>query len=171
MESAPEGEVSPRADFVSALVWMVFGGAIAVGAWRMDRLAHLHINKYEIPGLVPGLLGTAIFLLGALLAVRAVRAGALGAAGATGPRPGWQRLAVVAAVMLAYPLLLVGRGLPFWLVTGLFVAGFIVFFDRERQSALGRSTARQVLFAAVFGVATSAIVTLVFQEVFYVRLP
>ncbi len=171
MESAPEGEVAPRADLVGALLWMAFGGAIAIGAWRMDRLAHLHINKYEIPGLVPGLLGAAIFLLGAMLAARALRAGALRGRVAAEAAGGWRREAPVAAVMLAYPLLLVGRGIPFWLSTGLFVAGFIFFFDRERQSALGRSTARQALLAAAFGIATSAVVTLVFQEVFYVRLP
>ena len=60
MESAPDGAVSPRADLASALVWTVFGGAVFVAAWRMDRLENLHINRYEIPGLVPGLLGSAI---------------------------------------------------------------------------------------------------------------
>ena len=62
IENAPAGAVSPRADLVSALLWVAFGGAVAIGGWRMDRLAHLHINKYEIPGLVPGLLGAAIVL-------------------------------------------------------------------------------------------------------------
>ena len=172
MESAPEGEVSPRADLVSALVWMLFGGAIAVGAWRMDRLEHLHINRYEIPGLVPGLLGSAVLLLGAVLAVRAIRAGALAPlARGTGPRRGGSRMVAVLLAMLAYPLVLVGHGLPFWAVTAVFVTGFIFFFDRERQSALGRSTARQLLLAAVCGVVTSAVVTLAFQDIFYVRLP
>lgn len=172
MESAPEGEVSPRADLVSAVVWMLFGGAIAVGSWRMDRLEHLHINPYEIPGLVPGMLGTAVFLLGVVLALRALRAGAL-----TQPRipaaaqPFGARMWIVFAAMLAYPLVLVGHGLPFWLVTAVFVAGFIFFFDRERQNGIGRGTARQLLLAAICGAAASAIVTLVFQDVFYVRLP
>lgn len=174
MESAPAGEVSPRADLVSALLWMLFGGAIAVGAWRMDRLEHLHINQYEIPGLVPGLLGTAVFLLGAVLAARALRAGGLRAVPA-GPAPtrdsGGRRMALVLAAMLAYPLVLVGHGLPFWLVTAAFVTAFIYFFDRERQAALGRSAPRRLLLAAVCGIATSAVVTLAFQDIFYVRLP
>ncbi|HYF18512.1 MAG TPA: tripartite tricarboxylate transporter TctB family protein [Ramlibacter sp.] len=170
MESAPEGAVSPRADLASALAWMVVGAAIAAGSWRMDRLAHLNINPYEVPGLVPGLLGGLLFVLGAVLAVRAARAG--------GPRAGGERtaasstrMALVLLAMLAYPLVLVGHGLPFWLVTGLFVTAFIYGFDRERQTALGRSTPRQLLLAATCGVATSAVVTLVFQNVFYVRLP
>jgi hypothetical protein len=173
MESAPAGEASPRADLVSALVWIAFGAAVAVGAWRMDRLENLHINKYEVPGLVPGLLGAAIALLGALLALRAIRQGALQPVGAPAPGRGPARLymAAVLGAMLAYALVLVGHGVPFWLATLLFVAAFIFFFDRQRQHALGRGTARQLLLALVYGAGTSAVVSLAFQEVFYVRLP
>ena len=170
MESAPEGEVSARADLVSALVWMAVGGAIAIGSWRMDRLEHLHINKYEVPGLVPGLLGSAVLLLGIMLAVRSIRRGALGPA-KPADRSGWTYTALVMAAMLAYSVVFVGHGLPFWLVTGVFVTAFIFFFDRDRQAALGRSTARQVLLALACGVATSAVISLSFQEIFYVRLP
>lgn len=173
MEAAPPGAVSPRADFWSALAWIVFGGAVAVGSWRMDRLANLHINRYEVPGLVPGLLGATIFLLGCLLAARALRHGALLAAGAPAPaEPGARRyIALVLGAMLFYALVLVGRGLPFWLATGAFVTAFIYGFDRPRQAALGRSAAGSAVLAAVCGVTTSAVVTLVFQHVFYVRLP
>jgi hypothetical protein len=80
-------------------------------------------------------------------------------------------MGLVFAAMLLYSVVLVGHGLPFWLATGAFVAAFIFFFDRERQSALGRSTARQALLALACGVITSAVVTLTFQEIFYVRLP
>lgn len=170
IEVPPEGEVPARADLVSAVLWMLFGGAIAVGAWRMDRLEHLHINRYEAPGLVPGLLGAAVLLLGLTLAVRAIKRGALRSAPATN-RQGWGRMALVFAAMLFYSLALVGHGLPFWLSTGAFVAAFIFFFDRERQIALGRGTARQILLAVVYGAAVSAVVTLAFQEIFYVRLP
>ncbi|TWO68410.1 hypothetical protein FN976_22520 [Caenimonas sedimenti] len=173
IESGPEGQVSPRADFVSALVWVVFGGAIAVGAWRMDRLEKLHINKYEIPGLVPGLLGAAILALGLALAARSIARGALGPAGAPAPVEAGARryILVVLGAMLLYAVVLVGHGLPFWLATGAFVTAFIFFFDRARQTALGRTTARQAVLALTCGVATSAVVTLVFQNVFYVRLP
>ena len=170
IESAPEGEVSARADLVSALLWMAFGGAIAVGAWRMDRLERLHINKYEAPGLVPGLLGAAVLVLGIMLAVRAVRRGALAPAGRQDTSD-WGRMGLVLAAMLAYSLLLVGHGLPFWLVTGAFVSAFIFFFDRARQTALGRTVGRQAMLALVCGVVTSAVVSFAFQDIFYVRLP
>lgn len=160
----------PRVDLVAALVWMAFGGAVAVGSWNMDRLAHLHINRYEIPGLVPGLLGAAIFVLGAVLALRSLRRAAApgtqgAAAEALGPVLG------VGAATLLYAGVLVGHGLPFWLATFLFVAGFIFWFDRERQSALGRSMVRQAALAAVYGACTSAVVTGVFEQIFLVRLP
>ena len=41
----------------------------------MDRLEHLHINKYETPSLMPGLLGAAILMLGLVLAMRALARG------------------------------------------------------------------------------------------------
>lgn len=172
-EQVPGTEVSPRADLGSALVWIAFGAAVVTGAWRMDRLEAQQINRYEIPGLVPGLLGAAIVLLGIALALRALRRGALQPTGAPAAGRGPQRLylAMVLGAMLAYALVLVGHGIPFWLATLLFVAGFIFCFDRDRQQALGRTRARQALLALVYGAATSAVVTLVFQDVFYVRLP
>lgn len=173
MESVPEGQVSPRADLLSALAWVAFGLAVAIGAWRMDRLENLHINKYEAPGLVPFLLGVAIVVLGLGLALRALRQGALQPVGAPAAGRGGERLylALVVGAMLLYSLVLVGHGLPFWLATGLFVAAFIFFFDRERQAALGRGTGRQLLLALAYGAACSAIVSFAFERIFYVRLP
>jgi len=174
IESAPEGELSPCADLASACVWIVFGLAVAVYAWRMDRLEHMHINKYEIPGLVPGLLGAAIVLLGILLVLRSLKRMARHAGPSTrSPQAKSERgyMALVLGAMLLYSLVLVGHGLPFWLATGAFVAAFVYFFDRKRQTALGRSTGKQVLLALACGAATSAVVTLAFQDIFYVRLP
>jgi hypothetical protein len=163
---------TPRADLYGALLWMAFGGAVAVGSWNMDRLERLHINRFEAPGLVPGVLGATIFLLGLALALRSVRRGALEPQ-AEQPlsRGGGRRLAAVMAATLLYAVVLVGHGIPFWLATFVFVAGFILHFDRERQAGLGRDTAAQVWRAAAYGAATSAIVTLVFEQVFLVRLP
>ncbi len=171
MESTPGGEVSPRADLVSALVWTAIGAAITVGAWNMDRLERLNINKFEAPGLVPGLLGFAVFVLGLVLAVRALRQGALLSRPAGPGIKGQGRTLLVFVATVGYAVILVGHGIPFWLATFLFVTAFIFFFDRERQSGLGRSTARQAALALVCGAVTSAVVTYAFQEIFYVRLP
>ena len=176
IEIDPDESLPPRIDLYSALAWIVFGGAISVGAWRMDRLEHLHINKYEIPGLVPGLLGFAILVLGVVLAMRAISRGALTAqtatAATTAPRESQTRyMALVFALTLFYALGLVGTGLPFWLGTFAFVAAFIFIFDRARQTELGRSTAKQIVLALVYGAATSAVVSLAFEKIFLVRLP
>ena len=176
IEIDPDESLPPRIDLYSALAWIVFGGAIAVGAWRMDRLEHLHINKYEIPGLVPGLLGFAILVLGVMLAMRALSRGALTAhtatAATTAPRESQTRyMALVFALTLFYALGLVGTGLPFWLGTFAFVAAFIFIFDRARQTELKRGTAKQIVLALVYGAATSAVVSLAFEKIFLVRLP
>lgn len=172
IEIDPDEPLLPRADFYSALAWIVFGGAITVGAWRMDRLEHLHINKYEIPGLVPGLLGAAILVLGLVLALRAVARGALGtqAARAQGESQ-FRSMALVFALTLFYALGMVGTGMPFWLATFAFVSIFIFIFDRERQAGLKHGTPRQILLALVYGAATSAVVSLAFEKIFLVRLP
>ena len=171
---------NPRADFVAAAMWIAFGAAVAIGAWRMDRLERLNINPYEAPGLVPGLLGVMILLLGVALALRSARRGGLdGGAARSAPtealpaddRASSGDMTAVFGLTLLYALVLVGTGLPFWLATFVFVAVFIGWLDRVRQATLGRSATSQWLRAAVYGAAWSAIVTLAFQHIFLVRLP
>ena len=58
-----------------ALAWVLGGVAVAFASWRMDRLTQLGIDPYSVPGLVPGIIGVAIAVLGAMLAVREWRAG------------------------------------------------------------------------------------------------
>jgi len=171
IENTPEDQLPPRVDLYAALVWIVIGGAIAVGAWNMDRLERMHINKYEAPGLVPGLLGAAMAVMGLVLAVRSIRRGALHPPGPARRFEDGRQLAWVFAATLLYALVLVGHGLPFWLATFVFVAGFILVFDADRQAGLGRRLAAQALRAGVYGACTSAIVTLVFEYIFLVRLP
>ena len=173
-------EASPRADLVAAALWIAFGAAVAIGAWRMDRLERLNINPYEAPGLVPGLLGALIVLLGVALALRSLRRGALGGTGPMNDSGGqavasgqgeWRHMSAVFALTLVYALVLVGTGLPFWLATFIFITAFVGLLDRARQAALGRSATEQWTRAAVYGAAWSAIVTLSFQYIFLVRLP
>jgi Tripartite tricarboxylate transporter TctB family len=162
---------TPRADLWSALAWIVLGAAIVAGSWRMDRLEHLGATVYTAPGLVPGILGAVIALLGMLLALRS-RAGLVAAprrAAAEAEEGGAGRVAVVLALCLGYAVGLVGH-IPFWLGTFLFVTLFIGFFERPMRRER-RQTVRGVAMAIVYGAATSAIVSLVFEKVFLVRLP
>jgi hypothetical protein len=161
---------SARADLVSAAVWVAFGGAVAVGGWNMDRLENQGATIFSMPGLVPGLLGAVLAFMGLLLAARALAHGALSPGGG-GLWRGWNpQLLAALALMLAYALALVGRGVPFWLATLLFVAGFIAVFEWELRGERGQRL-RGIAMALVYGAGTSAVVSLAFERVFLVRLP
>ena len=158
----------PRADFWTGLAFALLGLAVVWASLEMPRFADRNINPYTVPGLVPGALGAIILVLGAALLVRAALAGGwrwsgVGLAGG----PGVRRLALALILCLGYAAGLVGR-MPFWLATFLFVAAFVVLL--EWPEGKGRRLARLAI-AVVYGAAISAAVTLVFQEVFLVRLP
>jgi len=170
-EAAPEGKPSPRADLVWSLVWIAVGAAIFYGGFAMDRLDRQHINPYTAPGLVPALLGAAIGLMGVILLARSVRAGGLSAASPTaGGHTNFPRLFLALALCVAYAAGLVGRGLPFWLATFLFVFVTILAFQWSERRARGE-VGKAILVAALCAAGTAAGVTLVFQELFLVRLP
>jgi putative tricarboxylic transport membrane protein len=174
-----EGERAPsamvKADFVTGLVLIALGIATVVESLRMPRFEDLNIEPYTVPGLVPGALGAVILLLGAILFLRAARAGGWRLrAGGAAPKtwsadPGSRRLALSLALCLGYAGLLVGR-LPFWLATFTFVFAFVVLFEWPLAASPGERI-RRLLIALVYALAVAAAVTLVFQEVFLVRLP
>jgi putative tricarboxylic transport membrane protein len=162
---------SPRADLLTGAAWLGLAAAIVIASWRMDRLGHLQATLYTMPGLVPGLLGAAIGLMAIILMLRAVRAGAL--AQTTWPRirisEHWRLIAVI-GLGLIYAVGLVGRGLPFWLASTIYVTVFVIVFqfeDRRRAGTLGRGIA----FAILFGAAAGLAIHYGFQDVFLVRVP
>ena len=160
---------SPTADLVWSLVWIAAGAALFAGGYGMDRLERQHINPYTAPGLVPAALGVGIFALGAFLLARSIRSRpGEGGAAAGGASP--RRFLLAAALCLAYAAGLVGRGPPFWLATGLFVFVAIMAFRWRELKAEGR-LAKGAAVAAACAIGTAAGVTLVFQELFLVRLP
>ena len=60
--------------------------------------------------------------------------------------------------------------MPFWLATFLFVTAFVALF--EWPLASGRTDRlRRLVFAPLFAAVIAAAVTLLFQDVFLVRLP
>jgi putative tricarboxylic transport membrane protein len=158
----------PRADFVTGLAFALLGLAVVWASLEMPRFADRNINPYTVPGLVPGALGAIILVLGAALLVRAALAGGWRLSGVSFPGgPGVRRLLMALILCLGYAAGLVGR-MPFWLATFLFVAAFVVLL--EWPQGKGRRWWRLAL-AMAYGAAISAAVTLVFQEVFLVRLP
>ncbi|WP_399678807.1 tripartite tricarboxylate transporter TctB family protein [Xenophilus sp.] len=170
-----EEAASPRADFKDAIGWTALGVATLIGSITMDRLESQGINPYTVPGLLPGLLGIALILLGAAMAVRSWRRGALRPkAHAADPMRAQQRrrVGLTIALCTGYSVVLVGHGLPFWLASSIYVTASILLFQRlsldEAERRLGlRAWAK----ALAIGVGVSLVISLVFEQVFLVRLP
>jgi len=167
-----EEKTSARTDLVWSLIWMAFGAAVLYGAWTMDRLEKLHVNPYTVPGLVPGMLGVGLIILGGLMLVRSLRAASASASsgGETGRPLVTARLLLALVLCLAYGLGLIGHGLPFWLSTFIFVTIAIFALQYPERRAKGE-LARSAVIAGLAGAGTAAAVTIVFQEIFLVRLP
>jgi hypothetical protein len=160
--------VKPGPDRLFGAGWFALGAAVLAASWRMDRLEGLHINPWSVPGLLPGLLGALMMFFGAALFLRApAPAGGGTASGATGGRI-W--LALVLCVGFAAGLL--GHGLPFWLTAAGFMFVAIVAFrwlDRDAEAPAGLG--RLALESAAIALGASVAISLLFQEVFLVRLP
>lgn len=170
-----EEAASPRADLKDAIGWIALGVATLIASITMDRLESQGINPHTVPGLLPGLLGIALILLGTLVAVRSWRRGALHAeAAAPNPLLGLQRkrIGLTLALCVGYSVVLIGHGLPFWLASSIYVTASILLFQRlSTDEAERRLTPRAWVLALVIGVGVSLLISLVFEQVFLVRLP
>ena len=162
----------PRADFLTGLVFALLGAVVIWASLEMPRFEERGGDLYTAPGLVPGALGAIILVLGAVLLVRAARAGGwrLSPPDARSSRdPGVRRLVLAVVLCLIYAGGLVGT-VPFWLATFVFITAFVVLF--EWPLAAGRTDRlRRLVFAPLFAAVIAAAVTLLFQDVFLVRLP
>ena len=170
--TAPHGETagtSPRDDVVGGLGWMLLGIVILIASWRMDRLEAQDINPYTIPGLVPGLLGLGMMFFAALMLGRGWRHGGLHAAPVREGKTAYGRLALALVLCIGYAVLLLGR-VPFWLAASLFVSTsiFVLRFPELRAKA---QLVRGFMTAIVIGIGSGALVTIVFEKLFLVRLP
>jgi len=165
----------PRADLKDAIGWIVFGIAVLVGSLTMDRLEAQNINPVTVPGLLPGLLGIAMILLGAVLGVRSLRRHALAQAlppATADERESNRRVWIAIALCVGYGVVLVGHGIPFWIASTIYVTASILVFRRLGQDpAERRLDLRAWAQAVVIGVLSSVITWLVFEKVFLVRLP
>ncbi len=181
MDHRPERELTAdevhavaRSELLQAGGWGALGFAVLVVSLRMDRLESQNINPYTVPGLLPGLLGIAMMLLAGLLALRSWRRGALAASAV---RVGLdavvaQRVLLVLVLCIGFGIGLVGHGLPFWLAAALFVSIAIVTLQAPMRAAASRKLGlRDVAIAVAVGFGAGGVITLVFQQIFLVRLP
>jgi len=120
------------------------------------------------------LLGLMMVLLGGLLALRSWRRGGAHRS-PDAPRTTVAerlRIAMVVGLCAGFDVLLVGHGLPFWLASWIFVSTSILVLQHAQRRAAGeRLTFVPVLKALAIGLGAGAGVTLLFQELFLVRLP
>jgi hypothetical protein len=79
-------------------------------------------------------------------------------------------VATSAALCIVFAAGLVGHGPPFWLGAALFLFAHIVIFEYPERRARGEIK-KGLLTAAAVAVGASFVVTMIFQELFLVRLP
>ena len=168
-----EEPLPPRTDLWTAAVFLAAGIAIIYASWLMPTFREQLGQAYTAPGLVPALYGTVIAILALWLGARSIGRGAFrrSTGGSRQRREGYSnaRLVLAAVLCLAFAVGMVGR-LPFWLATAIFVFLFILLFE-WRTGMSWRARARPILTAALLAAGTGIAVVLVFQRVFYVRLP
>jgi hypothetical protein len=172
--SPEEARALASSELRAGLAWAAFGVAVLALSLRMDRLEAQHINPYTVPGLLPALLGIVTILLGTLMALRSWRRGGhlMGAPRLATSGVAWRRLALVIGLIVAYTVVLLGRGLPFWLGATIYVTASIILLQAPQRAAEGRRvTLREAAFALTIGLASGWIITWVFQDAFLVRLP
>lgn len=156
-----------RVDLIFAILLTAFALWVLVESWRMPRLAELGVHPMSAPGLTPGLLALILVGLGLALLWRSLRAPAASATReieATGNTQ-WSRALLALGLCLVYALGLLGN-LPFQWATGLFVFAFVTAFGFDRGRPL-----RSVSGAALMAFAVAVSVSLLFEQVFLVRLP
>ena len=169
LAAAEDAAAPPRSDLLDALDWLLLGGAVLAGSITMDRLEDQDVPIYAVPGLLPGLLGIALLVLGALLLIRSlVRA----RRSPLPPGEGWvratlapRRAAIAITLCVLFGAVLVGHGLPFWVAATLYVTAAILLLRRQRADA------KAAAVAALIGLGAGGAITLVFQQIFLVRLP
>jgi hypothetical protein len=174
--TAHDDESKPaRSDLFDGVGWIALGTATVVGSYTMDRLEKQNINPVTVPGLLPGLLGAAMVLLGVVLALRSWRRGALTTAvpaTTLDDRERMRRVWVAIALCCGYGVVLIGRGIPFWIASTAYVTGSILVFLRLSRDPVERALGPRVWAKAlVIGASASVITWLVFERLFLVRLP
>lgn len=156
------------ADRLTALLLFLLGLALLVGGYTMDRLEIRQIHPASIPGLVPMILGVLLALCAVLLFRSSYKSGQRNAelvlSGGS-----WARLGMTAGLCTVYALALVGW-LPYFWATLVFTTCFTLVFSFPLD---GGRRAQLIAFAGalVLGVVVSAGSSLLFRELFLVRLP
>lgn len=168
LNAAPATSTAPhaRSDRLGGPLWVVFGLAVIVGAWRTERMSEQGVRWFGAPGLVPGLLGIAIAIVGLLLSLRAWRSSGQTADEAID----WRAFAVSLLLCLGFAGVVLGHGPTFGVAAGVYLFVHIAYLEWPTRRA-ARQTLRGLGVAAATGIVGGVLVPLVFEQIFLVRLP
>ncbi|UCG05933.1 MAG: tripartite tricarboxylate transporter TctB family protein [Desulfobacterales bacterium] len=168
-------ENMPKADFVVSILLMCFGVWIVIHSLQMPRFKEVGANPFSVPGIVPGILGTVIFILSLVVFIRSLtRKGYwLGLNRQTlknfFQEISLQRMLLTIFICIVYGILMVGS-LNYYLATFIFVLVFLILFQllgSEDITARGKLLMLSVLQAVL----VAGIVGAVFRYLFLVDLP
>ena len=168
-------ENMPKADFVVSILLMAFGVWIILHSLQMPRFKELNADPMSVPGIVPGILGTVIFILSLVVFIRSlVRRGyQLGLNRKTlqnfFQETSSQRMLLTICICIVYGIFMVGS-MNYYPATLIFVLVFIILFQfRGAQDVSARG--KMLLFAALQALLAAGIVGAVFRYLFLVDLP
>jgi hypothetical protein len=170
-----EAKNMPKADFITSIVLMAFGGTVLVMSMRMPTFAEQGVNPYSAPGIVPGFLGGITGFLGLVLFVRSIiRKGyRLGVSGRTAraffAAEMTRRFALTILVSVAYALGLLGH-MPYEFATAIYVFAFVIIFEYKWKQSF-TSQWKKVGLALLVALVAAFAVGAVFRYLFLVNLP
>lgn len=164
-----------KADFITSLLLIILGIGVVVESWRMPRFTDQGTSIWSAPGITPGMVGIVLAVLGAALLFRSRQAAAAGPDETSAPAApsSWIQAGAAFALCFGFAGILVGR-VPFMLAAFLFAATFILYFDfRDNRDAFAdrKRLALRILLALVVAAVASVGISLIFQDMFFVRLP
>ena len=165
----------PRADFITSIGLIAFGIAVLVLSIQMPRFEEQGVNRFSVPGIVPGFLGSIVAVLGLVLFIRSIiRKGyELGLDGAAVSRffraEMTKRFAVTILVSVAYGWGMIGR-INYEVATAVYIFAFIVIFDVKWRQGI-KTQWKKILIAAVIAILVGGIVGTTFRRLFLVNLP
>ncbi len=156
------------ADRLSAIVFFALGLSLLVGGWTMDRLEIRQIHPASIPGLVPMILGVLLAICSVLL-FRSSFATPEDGTDDIIPTGSWSRLWLTVIICTGYALGLVGWLSYFW-ATAIFTFAFALTFSFPLDGT-PRAKATSIIGAAILAAVVAYGTSLLFRELFLVRLP
>ena len=160
-----------RAELLNAGVFAALGTAILVASWHMDRLADRAIERWSVPGLMPGVVGALMVALSLVLAWQARSAAAAAGEDGKPAAPGAARRTAAALLLcVLFAGITLGHGWPFVVEGAVFIFVFTTLFSWREWRAAGR-IGRGLAQTGVVAVLASAFISWLFESVFLVRLP